>query len=620
MEYPKIYDLKTTTFQSPPVYIAKEAYDIVIDEVLNGEFTFEMKIPYDFDLVACLPIAGFVKVDDIVFILDSYKLTNSQSGIVYLLKGRHIQYLLTNKFVNNPREYIGQTAYNIINDLLTFSMPDDVPNLSPIRFKPLLAMSGQADLYDIKFENKNVYECIKQLSEIYNADIVCTNTPDTTTIPGNDIFYIGILKPDFSYDLYNSYNGGGKGSAQPTTIYKNKLNILSYDFEIDYTTSVDRLLVRGRNGLEFSGHTITIEPDGITPIPPNKQLTIGPNTSYIYLDNLIDSIINYSQPRGSKLDVTYGYIEFPDVTNKTKLYWAGVFKFLELNKPRISIDLNIIDIQDEITQIQTGDSVYFLDTDIPSFSSVDNNNVLLTYDPISIRLVQYTRYPLEPEKNTMKFSSVPYNMFYVFKDFFKISNTVSKLVDTNGKLILSDTNGADINYSAQTTTDGPVAYNGHVIAGARRNGLRIANSPDTGKNVLFLEDNGATWLLNTGGVGAYIPDNLLGRPQLRLYDADDGYYFKNILVEGDSMIKSIQRGTASLINTNSATINITAVNTAKSIILISGTGIISVDGVISAARSFQGVISSSTQIQITAQLGTGTTATGTVAWQVIEYN
>lgn len=87
-----------------------------------------------------------------------------------------------------------------------------------------------------------------------------------------------------------------------------------------------------------------------------------------------------------------------------------------------------------------------------------------------------------------------------------------------------------------------------------------------------------------------------------------------------SNIKSIQRGTLTLDATNTATATITAVDTTKSVLLVSGTGIINSGTTPLAARTFQAVFLSDTQVRITAQQGSGTTTTGTAAWQVIEYN
>ena len=88
----------------------------------------------------------------------------------------------------------------------------------------------------------------------------------------------------------------------------------------------------------------------------------------------------------------------------------------------------------------------------------------------------------------------------------------------------------------------------------------------------------------------------------------------------NSTIKSIQRGTVSLDGTNAAIASITSVNITKSVLIVSGTGLISVGGTVTAARSFQITFDSATQIRIAAQAGTGTTVTGTASWQVIEYN
>lgn len=90
-------------------------------------------------------------------------------------------------------------------------------------------------------------------------------------------------------------------------------------------------------------------------------------------------------------------------------------------------------------------------------------------------------------------------------------------------------------------------------------------------------------------------------------------------------IKSIQRGTVSLDGLGTATVTITSVNTARSILFTSGTGILR-NGTaatdILSTRAVQGVLTSATQVSITSQAGglSGTTnVTGTAAWQVVEY-
>jgi hypothetical protein len=83
-------------------------------------------------------------------------------------------------------------------------------------------------------------------------------------------------------------------------------------------------------------------------------------------------------------------------------------------------------------------------------------------------------------------------------------------------------------------------------------------------------------------------------------------------------IKSIQRGSVLLDATGGANANISPVDITKCVLLVSGTGLITATGVL-AARSFQIAFNNDSQIRVTAQQGTGTTTTGTAAWQVVEY-
>jgi hypothetical protein len=131
---------------------------------------------------------------------------------------------------------------------------------------------------------------------------------------------------------------------------------------------------------------------------------------------------------------------------------------------------------------------------------VDNDFTANQKQPL--RVTQYKRFPLEPERNSAVFSTIRNTIFYTFNDFVKTNDIVNKSTNANGKIIPNQI--ADTNIKRVVTQDDGFnpEYGGVFISGLWRNGLLVARDKEgVSESRMFFEDDGTIWVYNQIGAG-----------------------------------------------------------------------------------------------------------------------
>lgn len=416
--YPIFYPDTEVMFNNLGLYICKDAYDLKINQILNGEFNIEFTVPLtdklepllQSEIDPTLPRIYFIKCNNIIFDITKLEIEKTQkNGVELHVQGEHIRFFINNGYVNGEK-YAADTLQDIIQDLL-----DKTPSATA-RFK-VASWMNYIDILNIEFRNQNVYECLNQMAEKTGWEIDCADMPD---VDGK--FAIGLRKPTYSSYLYQ---GGGVGTLKPEIEIRTGKNIRSIKKEIEYTNQVTRLYGFGKSGGSFNGATINLKSDGVTPqVPP---IVIPSNVTYIE---------SPSQPFNPKIS----YVNFSNIEDKTELYWATQSKFDELSNPRINLDIDVVDLRflEQFKGFDTfgvGDVVNFYDEDITGTGFGAKQ---------PIRVTEYERYPLEPEKNTARFQTTKNNMFYVFNDFYKTTVQVNEIIGEDGKVIFNKVEDVEV--------------------------------------------------------------------------------------------------------------------------------------------------------------------------------
>lgn len=495
-KYPILYRESELKFDNFGLAICRNAYDLTINEVINGEYNISFEIPVDNQMIkSALKDAFWIKCDNTVFYITKLVIEKDQKGgLCAKIEAEHAKFFIRNSYVPFVK-YAAKTAFYIINDLLTNYVE------GPFRFQAATWMN-YPDIFTVEFQDKNVLEIITELAEKFGGELDCANMPNAI-----NQFDIGIRKP--TYDNQYEYTGGGKGDFKLNIQIRENKNVIKIKKEIDKSEQITKLFVFGKNGGSINNHTVAVQKDGVTPqIPP---ITIG-NVNYLSISPTFHHKV--------------AYVTFNDISNKTELYWAGKSKFDELTKPKVSYEIEIVDLRfleqfKGFDNFQVGDVVTFIDEDLIIDETQD-------FAENRVRVIEYERYPLEPEKNSVVLSTTKNNMFYTFNDFYKSMNAVSSITDKQGKnVVATKVNDSTISKKEVISDGVNPDYAGWQVAGTQQSGLKVAKS-DADNSQLFLEKSGKVYLLNEQGVGFYINQTLAENPQIRSHNGTN-YVFHDIL-------------------------------------------------------------------------------------------
>lgn len=83
MDYPILYKKNTTDFSTLGTAIFKNASDINIHEILNGEYTAEFSLPYDDETLKTAEYDDFVKIDGQLFRIRSISSARNEDGSAF---------------------------------------------------------------------------------------------------------------------------------------------------------------------------------------------------------------------------------------------------------------------------------------------------------------------------------------------------------------------------------------------------------------------------------------------------------------------------------------------------------------------------------------------------------
>jgi phage minor structural protein len=464
IKYPILYRPEEELFTSYGLAVLQNAWDIEINQVINNEYSLKFNCPVDDKFLSVINDAYFVKCDQTVFTIEKVTYSKDVNGkLMAQFDCEHIMFSVRNGYINFS-DHQGETTLEVVSDLLNFI---DLPN----RFTPLSSMDN-IDNLTFSFRNKNPMECIREICDKFGGEIFCTNMPNNL-----GQFTFGIVYPQYDNDYL--YTGGGLGSFKLDIQIRDGKNIKSLKKEIDKTNQLTKLHVFGKGAMTFEGITITVQKDGSTPQSPTIYVPVGQD----YFED------------ATAFNKVVGYFSFPNIINKQELYWAGKAKWDELRVGRINYTIEIVDLRylsqfKGFDDFQIGDVVTFIDNDFTSNQKQP------------LRVTQYKRFPLEPERNSAVFSTIRNTIFYTFNEFLKTNDVVKNATNGNGEILPNQL--ADSNIKKVVVQDDGFnpEYGGVFISGLWRNGLLMARENEgTSESRLFFEDNGTVWIYNQIGAG-----------------------------------------------------------------------------------------------------------------------
>jgi hypothetical protein len=462
IKYPILYGKQETIFNSFGIAILQNAWDIVITQTLNQEYTLKFNAPLDQKLKDIINDAFWVRCNDKIFYI--IKITQKKDfgeTISCEFECEHVSFYIRNSYINNVA-YAGDSTKTIISNLINGFLPNNS------RFIPATWMKND-DIRTIDFRNKNIMEAFDDYCEKYGGEIDCSDLPNA-----QGKFEIGIRLAEYN-DNYE-YIGGGKGSFKLNIQIRDRKNIVSLKKEIDTTQLVDKLFVFGKTGGSFEGTTIIYDKDGVS-LQPSQFINIP--------ENVQSFPISFVPTADSRV----GYVQFNDVDTKQELYWAGKAKFDQINKPRTNYQVSIVDLRfledfRGFDNFEVGDVINFVDKEL-------TNN-----EKIQLRVTNYKCYPLEPEKNSASFSTITNNIFYTFARFIKSAETTEKMATKNKEAVAGpEKTYVETSEVIVDTVNDP--YNGIFVANGRYDGTIYAGDTKTNptRSGLFFHRKGE----NVGG-------------------------------------------------------------------------------------------------------------------------
>lgn len=492
MKYPILYADSEQTFESFGLAILKDASDIQISERLNGEYSLTFSAPYTQNLREIISDAEYVRIEDIIFVIKRVTIEKTTSAEpIAVFEAEHIVFELRETIIKNVK-FVGQTLDTIISALV----------IQHPRFE-VGAWVDDTIGFDFEFDLKNAYECLTEIAETIGGEIDFDSLPNLNS--GNK-FAVGIRLPVYQN---GEYVGGGKGGDSLGYILKVGKNIKSMSKEIDRTSFYNKMFYFGKDGLQFDNHTIIYDKEG-NPLPTAERFDIPLGQTYF------EEILDITDK------VRVGFHVFSDISNKDELYWMSKAHFESVKRPRITYDIEVLDIKNQrgeydsvmfdAENIQVGDIVTFYPEELSDSDVGDTRERL--------RVTEYIRFPLEPEKSRARFESVTRNVYYTFAEFVKTTGVVKSLSVKGQQAI--DTTKLDsmyvVNREAVDDTVNPV-YNGIQVLGQIKDGMIVALTDDhTNRNALFLGQGGDVWLYNKHGAGIHIGHGNHSKPEVRATD------------------------------------------------------------------------------------------------------
>lgn len=460
MKYPIAYKADELTFSGYGLGILDEAWDVVVNQRLGGEYTLSLKVPASEKVLMFLDEIEYIKVEETVFAVRQITYEKSDEPMEVELQCEHIYYELLNNLVRY-KEYLGVSLKDILTDLIP----------PTTRFKVASWVNDTVG-YDFEFIDKSVYQCILDILDVVGGELVPANMPDAV----DNKFTIGIKIPVYD-NFTGAYMGGGLGSIKKEITLRIGKNINRITKEVDKSNFFTRVYYSGYEGINFAGHTVTVGVDG-TPLATPIPLPAGQD---------------YLEIGGYTGAMREGIKQFSEIKDLNELYWAARSHFRSVKSPEVRYDIEVLDVHTlpefyGFDKFEVGDTIQFFDDDL-----VGTNTAAM------VRVTEYTRRPLEPEKSKAKFETAAKNIFYTFAEFSKATTTVGTITDLNGKV--KTTEFKDV-YMVEREIVGGVG--GHYMFDSTLEGLLIARdkpSASNKQNCILIRDNGDIFIFNRNGVG-----------------------------------------------------------------------------------------------------------------------
>ena len=280
----------------------------------------------------------------------------------------------------------------------------------------------------IEADKKNTVELIKDIMSQYDVELKISNMPDI-----NGWFDVSLLPMNDNTDYSQPVIGTDIGVQ-----FRYAKNIRSLKKSIDTTDIITKLYVYGNNDISISrapDNTSELDYIALSGVSKHKVGFIEFNEEDVsdYEIELFDEVEGSPEYNAvmAKIDAVFN-----------RLYAKGLRYFQENSKPRISYEIDIVELKDfveygSLESFGIGDFVTVIDENLGT--------------DIKLRVIEYENYPIEPERNSVVLSTIKR----------RLDTFLAKVAKTNATVAKSTTN-----ISQQVVTSavaGPIAPESNTI-------------------------------------------------------------------------------------------------------------------------------------------------------------
>lgn len=371
MDYPVVFDKTARSFMGAGLAVLHNAYNVKIRQVINGEYTLSLVLPWTDESRKYIEEENFIVVGGQAFrIRTLHDIRDSVGALVSNIQCEHVSYDL-NDVRHLPR----------MNDIINVSL-NEVFN------------TGFSD-------GKNTYSGILQGTGF---------TLDTQVMERTDLYlyktspravlnhFLEELECEAVFDNFHITVVPKRGQTGGVQFRVGK-NLENIKRTIDSTTLITRLYPYGADYLDIT----------------------SVNSGKAYIDSPLINLYDY---------VHEGYLDFSNIDQPQALMDEAAKKWSTeeedgIDKPKVTYEVSVVELCkiDEFAQFEKfelGDTVRVIDEQL----GID----------VNARIMEYEYYPYEPQKSSVVLANFKENIGGVFAELLKAKNLVENIVTNKGQI------------------------------------------------------------------------------------------------------------------------------------------------------------------------------------------
>lgn len=371
MNYPVVFDKTARSFTGAGLAVLHNAYNVKIRQVINGEYTLSLVLPWTDENRKYIEEENFIVVEGQAFrIRTLHDIRDSVGALTSNIQCEHVSYDL-NDVRHLPK--MNDIVNVSLKDVFTTGFSDGKNNYQGILqgtgFTLNTQVSEKTDLYLYKTSPRAV---LNHFLEKLDCEAVFDNF-NITVVPRR-----------------------GQNRGAQFRVGKNLQNIKR---TIDSTTLITRLYPYGADYLDIT----------------------SVNSGKAYIDSPLINLYDY---------VHEGYLDFPDIDTPQALREAAEKKWSTeetdgIDKPKVTYEVSVVELAkiDEFAQFEKfelGDTVRVIDEQL----GID----------VNARIMEYEYYPFEPQKSSVVLANFKENIGGVFAELLKAKNLVENITTSKGKI------------------------------------------------------------------------------------------------------------------------------------------------------------------------------------------